>query len=99
MSEQSNKNKHNQVRQVLMNELGLTRESVREHVREITEEVVKRKIREMLDSKYMHDLVEKTVAHELTPEDGTFGRRDELRKIVHDCATKQVGELLKIRLR
>lgn len=47
----------NQVRQVLMNELGLTRASVREMVADIVDNTVERKLNEMLDAGLLNKVV------------------------------------------
>lgn len=47
----------NQVRQILMNELGLTRESVREMVSDIVESVIEKQMKRLDDTGYIDKLI------------------------------------------
>jgi polyhydroxyalkanoate synthesis regulator phasin len=57
----------NSVRQVLMNELGLTRESVREEMKDIIDSVVEKQVNRLIDEGILERMVERYIKNMYGP--------------------------------
>lgn len=86
----------NQVRNVLMNELGLTRESIREMVEEIVGVAIKKHITLLLNSGHVDKAVTEYL-NELTRESRFHG--PTIRSMVREAMEKQVSEFVNSRIR
>lgn len=88
------KDLHNQVRQVLMNELGLTREVIREEMREIITDVVNRHFTAPQINKLIHERIDANL------HSGYFGEQKTLEKIakqvVQDTIYKAIEKHVKV---
>lgn len=91
----NNKKEINQVRQVLMNELGLTRESVRQLVEDIVAKEVKKHINKITFQGMIEQIVERKVNQIVND---CSWNRDAIKGMVVSQAEKQVGIFVKERL-
>lgn len=79
----------NEVRQVLMNELGLTRDSVRAMATTIVEQMVDRHVQQLISSGHVEKLVSRSVEQALRV--GRYGQ-DSMKKLIADAAGKAFAE-------
>jgi hypothetical protein len=85
-----------QVRQVLVNELGLTRESVREQAREFVAPIVEAEVRRLIDQGGINELVRDCLARMSRERGATLGLsvrdmvRQEAEKAMRDWVAKNV---------
>ena len=86
----------NEVRQVLMNELGLTRDSIRDECAGIIEKTVEKEIRRYIDSKVFQGLIEHLIRKALTNDPWDT---NPIYRLVIKCATEQVNEFVKDNLK
>jgi hypothetical protein len=82
----------NQVRQILMNEMGLTRESIRDLTVEIVTTEVAKHVNYLLSSGQIEMMVSKTI-NDLARENRWD--TNSLRSIVLNAAKLQIGEFIK----
>lgn len=91
-----NKQTTNQIRNILMNELGLTRESIRELATEIIDSTVEKHIKQLISDKYMQNLIEKNVIKALG--NGQFDK-DVLYSKMEDTITREFAQEIRSKLR
>lgn len=82
-----------QVRQILMNELGLTREIVREEMKAIMTAEIEKKIHSILGSGHIQALVKAEVDKQFRAHGGV-----SVAKAVTEEAQRQIAEVVKERL-
>lgn len=81
----------NRVRQILMNELGLTREVVRSMAQSMVEQAVEKHINNLVISSYVERFVDSKVAAAMGHK--SYGR-ETLRSLVTEAAGKAFAEML-----
>ena len=86
---------HNQVRQVLMNELGLTREYVRGQVEDIVESAVAKKIRSILNEGHLEMMIQKQIDLHIRAKHGGSMISGSMRNIIAESAANAVERHLK----
>ena len=85
----------NQVRQILMNELGLTRDSIRTMATEIIEGVVAKHVKHLLDNGKIGEMVAATIKD--IAREGYYDH-DSIRSLVLVVAREQLEKFIKDRL-
>ena len=88
---------HHQVRQTLMNELGLTRESVRGIMEDIVEKTISKHMANLETSGFIRDIVRREIQG-LAEGKAAFGR-DTIRSMVQFEAQKQIKDFIENNLR
>lgn len=83
----------NQVRQVLVNELGLTRESIREMAREFVAEAVAKEVHQLQHTGIIERIVKEKL-NDLCKTSGHWANRDTFRGMVVAEAEKQIREFI-----
>lgn len=86
----------NQVRQILMNELGLTRDEIRKQMMVIVGETVDKAVAKMVNDKTIETIVRAEVSR-LAGSSG-YGR-SRIAEICESVAKDQIAELIRKRLR
>lgn len=79
----------NEVRQVLMNELGLTRSTVREMVKEIVTSEVEKTVRKMKDENYIEKIVVKEINRLAS---SSIWDSSSIRKLISEAAGNALQE-------
>jgi len=89
---------HHQVRQTLMNELGLTRETVRWMMADIIEATIAKHINSLQANGFIHGIVRNEIER-MAKDDNSSFRRESLQAIARDEAKKQMEEFIKTKIR
>jgi len=82
-----------EIRQILMNEMGLTRESIREETRKIVEEVATKFLNNLLDTGLLGSIIVSAADAELRRANGQWGNK--LKDYVQISAKEAAGEWIK----
>ena len=89
---------HHQVRQTLMNELGLTRESVRGIMEDIIEATVAKHINSLQSNGFISDIVRREIERMAKCNGSTF-RHESIHSLIKSEAKNQIEEFVKNKIR
>jgi len=88
------KDLHNQIRNILMNEMGLSREAIRSEMEKIVYEVLSKRIESLLEGHRLRQMVREIILEQFQGRPGVMNKKNSLKDLILTTAKEEAANLI-----